>query len=391
MLKRSELQQAIHGDWRRSPVAAMRRAVREYQDALREALIQDDNVEAGLSVGVLCAEQPDFARGERHFGAALRSVHGETRLHECVRCNHVNEIRALCIAGVDIWAQNHDQDTALELAVSCNRSDAVRTLLKFVGHERQLLRQRRSLLLRAAEASASDAFRAVAHYWANAGLLREEAEQRTDAGYTSLHIATVGNDVALLRVAADFRAFKGLVDAKTFDAAYLSCVSATKSHVAHDNPRTALHIATCYGYLDAMKVLLDDLEASPTIFDSDGRQPAHIAAALGCPLCLRLLLHFGADPHEPDKEGRTPLAHCNAGLIATKRNGKAYENTRKSKDYAQVFEILKNPPNADYQFRLNDDNIAIFPVFPTSCSTYGNPLCHCSMQLNRCYLDGTCY
>lgn len=77
----------------------------------------------------------------------------------------------------------------------------------------------------------------------------------------------------------------------------------------------ALVMAADHQRLDTIRELVaagTPVDATDEVF---GRHPLRLAAANGRPASLTLLLSLGADPHQADAEGRTPLDLCRAGRV----------------------------------------------------------------------------
>lgn len=100
--------------------------------------------------------------------------------------------------------------------------------------------------------------------------------------------------------------------------------------------RTALHVATEMGHIDATKFLLEQGMA-PTTTDAMGQTPLHLAARHGRLDMVRLLLTAGADAQARDARGLTPAQLAAAAshprivelLLAIPRPGSAPRGWRR--------------------------------------------------------------
>lgn len=288
--------------WR---VDDLRAALDEYRSMVQEACEQDGVVEAATRIGLLAPVSDVLGTW---FRARDSTLEGETRAHRAVRAwatdrTGLDDLRALCIAGLDIDAVNNNQETAMDLAAKLNAVEPARSLLEFGAGVP---------LLVAAEADAVDAFRLLCAYGMETKNLAKLAAKRTDGGYTCLHLAAINGGATLLEEALKHKEFKRLinahstrVDAKTVHPARVAST--------HNLYQTALAKCCRYGHAAAAAVLLR-FGAKPDVADAAKRTPCHIACEYGFYDCLNVLIEHGANPGLKDARGRDARDHCTLGM-----------------------------------------------------------------------------
>lgn len=81
----------------------------------------------------------------------------------------------------------------------------------------------------------------------------------------------------------------------------------TQINIKDNHSCTALHIASSYGHINTVKLLLEH-GAIIDVTDSFGTTPLIVASAQGYAEIVQLLLDHGADPHKKDKYGESAVS-----------------------------------------------------------------------------------
>jgi ankyrin repeat protein len=211
-----------------------------------------------------------------------QSVDGTTALHWAVQRDNDTVVKLLIDKGANVNLQDESGATALWVAVKNGNADMVSTLLSAGVDPNIEIESGETPLMTAAEIGNLEITHALLD--ANANVHAKESE----AGQTALMwaVAEGHNDVA-----------EALID------------KGASIHDKTDAGFTALHFASLNGSLNSTQKLVS-MDAEVNAMSEDEMSPLLLAAAGGHDELARYLLAQGANPHERDFRGYTPLHYA---------------------------------------------------------------------------------
>ena len=209
-------------------------------------------------------------------GGVPVETRGWNPLHSAAEGGKEVIIETLLSSGLDIDSRGNDGTTPLMVAAAKGQEKTVNLLLS-KGADPQLKNfMGRNLLHAAAEGGNSSIMRSILSYDIDINSKDDESSA------TPLIIAVMHNHVEV--------------------AKYLLQKGADISLTTESNKRNALHIASQYGSVEAMEMLLS-YDLSPDSRDGEGNTPLACAAACGQIEAVNCLLKLGADPSLKGENG----------------------------------------------------------------------------------------
>ncbi len=212
----------------------------------------------------------------------MQSADGTTALHWAVHRDNDQATELLINKGINVNLQDETGATALWVAVKNGNAELVKTLVSAGADPNIEIESGETPLMTAAEIGNIDIVNALLD--ANANVHAKESQ----AGQTALMwaVAEGHDDVAA-----------ALID---------------KGASIHDKTRagfTALHFASLNGSLRSTQKLVS-MDAEVNAISNDEMSPLLLATAAGHDALARYLLEQGANPHERDFRGYTPLHYA---------------------------------------------------------------------------------
>lgn len=197
-------------------------------------------------------------------------------LHEAVALRLAPMVQRLLANGADANAQDARGWTPFELALGRNGKVATEEMRHLVI--KHLMDYGAKPLLQIA-IDADD-------YMVVDFLMYNYRKEQDDMGRTQLHRAVKDQNIAVLDWLAMFNADASITD---------------------KNGWSALHFAAKLGHYNIVELLLRDFSASPLVQDQNGVTPLHISILNEHIDVVSLLLTYGADPHQQDGFGQSPI------------------------------------------------------------------------------------
>ena len=209
-------------------------------------------------------------------GSVSVETSGWNPLHSAAEGGNEVIIETLLSSGLDIDSRGNDGTTPLMVAAAKGQEKTVNLLLS-KGADPQLKNcMGRNLLHAAAEGGNSSIMRSILSYDIDINSKDDESSA------TPLIIAVMHNHVEV--------------------AKYLLQKGADISLTTESNKRKALHIASQYGSVEAIEMLLS-YDSRPDLRDGEGNTPLACAAACGQIEAVNCLLKHGADPFLKGENG----------------------------------------------------------------------------------------
>ena len=209
-------------------------------------------------------------------GSVSVETSGWNPLHSAAEGGNEVIIETLLSSGLDIDSRGNDGTTPLMVAAAKGQEKTVNLLLS-KGADPQLKNcMGRNLLHAAAEGGNSSIMRSILSYDIDINSKDDESSA------TPLIIAVMHNHVEV--------------------AKYLLQKGADISLTTESNKRKALHIASQYGSVEAIEMLLS-YDSRPDLRDGEGNTPLACAAACGQIEAVNCLLKHGADPSLKGENG----------------------------------------------------------------------------------------
>ena len=202
-------------------------------------------------------------------GGVSVETRGWTPLHSAAEGGNEVIIETLLSSGLDIDSRGSDGTTPLMVAAAKGQEKTVNLLLSKGADPKLRNSMGRNLLHAAAEGGNSSIVKSILSY--DIDINSKDGESSA----TPLIIAVMHNHVEVVR--------------------YLLQKGADKSLTTESNKSNALHIASQYGSVEAMEMLLS-YDLSPDSRDGEGNTPLAYAAACGQIEAVNCLLKHGADP-----------------------------------------------------------------------------------------------
>ena len=213
-------------------------------------------------------------------GGVSVETRGWSPLHSAAEGGNEVIIETLLSSGLDIDSRGNDGTTPLMVAAAKGQEKTVNLLLSKGADPHLRNFMGRNLLHAAAEGGNSSIMRSMLSYDIDINSKDDESS------VTPLMIAVKRNHVEVVK--------------------YLLQKGADISLTTESNKRNALHIASQYGSVEAMEMLLS-YDLRPDSRDVEGNTPLACAAASGQIEAVNCLLKHGADPFLKGKHGRSLL------------------------------------------------------------------------------------
>jgi ankyrin repeat protein len=200
-------------------------------------------------------------------------------IHDAVRVNNIEKVKALLSNGADVNARDKMGDTPLHVAANFNARDVAELLLA-KGAD---VNARGDLGVTPLHLAAIANSKAVAELLLTKGA---DVNRKSEDGMTPMHVAAASN---------------------AGDVAELLLVNGADLNAKSNTGSTPLHLAAMYDARDVAELLLAN-GADVNAKVNNERTPLHLAAFRNAKEVTELLLTKGADLNAKDKDGKTPLA-----------------------------------------------------------------------------------
>ena len=260
-------------------------------------------------------------------GCKLNSLQGQRAFSAAAMMGHINVLKPLIVAKIDVNEKNGSGRNPLYDAVSRGFFPSVDLLLK-AGADPHIVDNRKGTILQlAARVGSVEIVNSLI-------ALNVELDAQDEDGYTALHWAAhYGHTAIILKLkefGADTHIKSHVEEVPLFRATRMGRVDAidklceiNKNDVHEKNifGLTPLHVAAgltsniwCIDTLD----LLLEKGSDPNALDLEDNNPLHLASSHGFSKAVDRLIVFGSDSNKQNRQGDLPLHH--AAVSCSKRS-----------------------------------------------------------------------
>ncbi|RDD44631.1 Transient receptor potential cation channel subfamily A member 1 [Trichoplax sp. H2] len=228
-----------------------------------------------------------------NLGVEVINSEGATPLHEAAKFGHDVIVKYLISCGIDVNDIDIKKKTPLMVAAESGSMTTVKLLLEQSADVTILDRANKSCLHYSI--GNYEIMKVILEHFLKEEKFKELVDAKDVTGSTALHYASkVGNSQEVLALLG----------------------AGANANSVNRFKETCFHVATCYGHLDILKILVKYQDEKTIDFmDDQDRTPLHVAAWNGYEDIISYLSSSNAHI-KPDCDGRTPLhfAACNGHL-----------------------------------------------------------------------------